>query len=398
MPLRRPLNARPGGSRLADQHAGIDHAFAQDGESKRMETRTLGQSGVAVSVLGLGTWPMGGDWWGGTDDAESIRTIHRALDLGVTLFDTAEAYANGHAEEVLGRALVGRREEAIIANKVMPNHFASDQIEQAFGASCRRLQTDYIDVYFLHWPNIDVRIGGPMETLERLRAAGRIRAIGVSNFTAAEIDAASQYGRVDVLQPPYNMFWRFIEGDQLPYCQEHGIGVMAYSGLAQGLLAGRLAPQTTFAAGDKRPTTVLFQPGVYERCLAAVEALRAIAVRAGLRVSQLAIAWLLGRAGLSTALVGARTVSEIEESVGGTTREVSSVDMAEADAITREVFETLPRVPDMFQNWVNWELQRRRYEQTSQPRAPGKERAPAPASMVQGSSNPLRDSRSGAPR
>lgn len=331
-----------------------------------METRTLGHSGVDVSVLGLGTWPMGGEWWGGTDDEDSIRTIHRALDLGVTLFDTAEAYGAGHAEDVLGRALARRRAEAVIADKVVPNHFEPDQIEQAFEASCRRLQTDYIDIYFLHWPNIDVPIGVPMEALERLRATERIRAIGVSNFTAAEIDAANQHGRVDVLQPPYNMFWRFIEGDQLPYCQEHGIGVMAYSGLAQGLLTGTLTAQTTFAPGDNRPTTVLFQPETYGRCLAAVEALTPIAERSGLTVSQLAIAWLLSRPGVSTALNGARTVSEIEENVPGATVQVSATHLAEADAVTREVFQTLPRVPDMFQNWANWELQRRRYEQTGQ--------------------------------
>lgn len=331
-----------------------------------METRTLGKSGVTVSVVGLGTWPMGGEWWGGTDDDESIRTIHRALDLGITLFDTAEAYAAGHAEEVLGRALVGRREQAIIADKVAPNHFAPDQIEAAFEASCRRLQTDSIDVYFLHWPNIDLPIGAAMETLEKLRAAGRIRAIGVSNFTSDEMRAASEYGRIDVLQPPYNMFWRFIEGDQLPYCREHGIGIMAYSGLAQGLLTGNLTLTTSFAEGDKRPTTVLFQPGTYERCLEAVEVLRPIAARVGLTVPQLAIAWLLSRPGVSTALVGARTVPEIEENAGGATDRVSAADMAATDAATRAVFESLPRVPDMFQNWENWELQRRRYEQDGQ--------------------------------
>lgn len=331
-----------------------------------METRALGQSGVTVSILGLGTWPMGGEWWGGTDDPESIRTIHRALDLGITLFDTAEAYAAGHAEEVLGQGLAGRRQQAVIADKVAPNHFAPDQIEEAFDASCRRLQTDYIDVYFLHWPNIDLPIGQAMETLEALRAEGRIRAIGVSNFTADEMRAASEYGQIDVLQPPYNMFWRFIEGDQLPYCREHGIGIMAYSGLAQGLLSGNLTAETTFPEGDKRPTTVLFQPGAYERCLAAVEALRPIAKRAGLTVPQLAIAWLLGRPGVSTALVGARTVPEIEENVVGATRQVSAEDMAAADAAGRDVFESLPRVPDMFQNWENWELQRRRYERDGQ--------------------------------
>ena len=227
-----------------------------------------------MSVLGLGTWPMGGEWWGGTDDAESIRTIHRALDLGVTLFDTAEAYAAGHAEEVLGRALVGRREQAVIADKVAPNHFAPDQIEEAFEASCRRLQTDYIDVYFLHWPNIDLPIGPAMESLERLRAAGRIRAIGVSNFTADEMRAASEYGQIDVLQPPYNMFWRFIEGDQLPYCQEHDIGIMAYSGLAQGLLTGNLTARDDLprraisgrrpSSSSQEPTSVAWRPST--RC------------------------------------------------------------------------------------------------------------------------------------
>jgi myo-inositol catabolism protein IolS len=331
-----------------------------------METRPLGQSGVNVSVVGLGTWPMGGEWWGGTDDDESVRTIHRALELGVTLFDTAEAYAAGHAEEVLGRALVGRRDQAVIADKVAPNHFEPAQIEAALDASCRRLQTDYIDVYFLHWPNIDAPIGAAMETLERLRAAGRIRAIGVSNFTSDEMRAAGQHGRIDVLQPPYNMFWRFVEGDQLPYCQEQGIGVMAYSSLAQGLLTGNLSRETTFPPGDQRPTTVLFQPGAYERCLDAVEQLRPIAGRAGLTVAQLAIAWLIGRPGVSAALVGARTVAEIEENVVGAVRPVSAADMAAADAVTRAVFESLPRVPDMFQNWENWDLQRRRYERTGQ--------------------------------
>ena len=136
--------------------------------------------------------------------------------------------------------------------------------------------------------------------------------------------AASEYGTIDVLQPPYNMFWRFIEGDQLPYCQEHGIGVMAYSALAQGLLTGNLTAATTFPEGDKRPTTALFQPGVYERCLAAVAALRPIAAGAGLTVPQLALAWLLAQPGVSTALVGARTVAEIEENVPGATAHLSA--------------------------------------------------------------------------
>ena len=329
-----------------------------------MEQRRLGQSGVHVSALGLGTWPMGGAWWGGTDDDESQRTIHRALELGVTLFDTAEGYGDGHAEEVLGRALAGRREEVVIADKVAPDHFEPRQIEAAFEASCQRLRTDYVDVYFLHWPNIDVPIGAAMGTLEKLRAAGRIRAIGVSNFTADEMRAASEHGRIDVLQPPYNLFWRFIESDQVPYCREHGIGIMTYSSLAQGLLTGTLTPTTTFAEGDSRPSTVLFQPGIYERCLQAVELLRPVAENASVTLPRLALGWLFGRPGVSTALVGARTVREIEEIADGAPWPISPADVAEADRIGDDIFETLPRVPDMFQTWTRSDLQRRRYERS----------------------------------
>src|SRR5215472_12782971 len=174
--------------------------FCQE-EGARMERRQLGRSGVEVSVVGLGTWPMRGEWWGAADDAESIRTIHRALELGVTLIDTAEGYGAGHSEEVLGRALAGRRQQAVIADKVAPDHLQPERIRQAFADSCRRLQTDYLDVYFIHWPNIDLPVGPAMEELEKLCREGRIRAIGVSNFTAAEMAEARQFGRIDVLQP-----------------------------------------------------------------------------------------------------------------------------------------------------------------------------------------------------
>ncbi len=326
-----------------------------------MEQRQLGTSGVAVSVLGLGSWPMAGDFWGTADDDESIRTIHRALELGVTLIDTAEGYGQGHAEEVVGRALAGRRQQAVIADKVSPNHLEPEQIRQAFADSCRRLQTDYIDIYFVHWPNIDLPIATIMEELERMRAAGQIRAIGVSNFTAAEMAEAQQYGRIDVLQPPYNMFWRFIELDQIPYCLEHNVGIMTYSSLAQGLLTGTLTAETQFS--DNRPATVLFQPDYYGRCLAAVEQLRPVAARYGKTVAQLAIAWLTGRLGVSTCLLGARTVAEIEENAGGVGWQMSADDLAEADGITRAIYEALPNYPDMFHLWQRSELQRRRYEQ-----------------------------------
>lgn len=330
-----------------------------------MEKRQLGKSGVEVSVLGLGTWPMGGEWWGGSDDEESIRTIHRALELGITLIDTAEGYGKGHSEEVVGRGLEGRRSQAIIADKVAPNHLEPAQIRQAFADSCRRLQTDYLDVYFIHWPNIDIPLGPAMEELEKMRQEGKIRAIGVSNFTTVEMDEARQYGRIDVLQPPYNMFWRYIERAEVPYCREYNIGIMTYSSLAQGLLTGALTRDTQFAEGDNRPTTVLFQPENYSRCLDVVDHMKPIAEKYGKTLAQLAIYWVTTRAGVSTSLLGARTVKEIEENAAGTGWTMDATDLNLIDGYAREVFSTLPEYPDMFRNWQRWELQRRRYEKSN---------------------------------
>jgi myo-inositol catabolism protein IolS len=226
-----------------------------------MQQRRLGSSQVSVSEIGLGTWGMSGAFWGAANDSESIRVIHQALDLGVTLIDTAEAYGRGHAEEVVGKALAGRREKAVIATKAAPNHLEPAEAVKALEGSLKRLQTDYVDVYFIHWPNPDVPLGATMDAFERLRAEGRIRALGVSNFGAKEMDAARQHGIIDVLQPPYNMLWREVEAATLPYCREHNIGVMPYSGLAQGLLTGALhrvrrgrrAPHDgPFPAGDLR--------------------------------------------------------------------------------------------------------------------------------------------------
>lgn len=353
---QRRGTCRPGGAGAARK--------VGDGKEGGMERRQLGASGVAVSVLGLGTWPMSGAWWGEADDAVSVRTIQRALDLGVNLIDTAEGYGGGHAEEVLGRALAGRRGAAVIADKVAPDHLEPALIRAAFEGSCRRLGTDYIDVYFVHWPNIDVPIAEIMGELERLRAEGKIRAIGVSNFTAEELAEAGRWGRVDVLQPPYNLFWRAIERAESPYCREQNIGIMTYSSLAQGLLTGTLTRATRFAAGDKRPTTVLFQPEHYDRCLDAVARMRPIAAKYGKTLAQAAIAWVTARPGVSTALLGARTPAELEENVGGVGWAMAEEDLALLDGYARAATEGLPPAPDMFHTWRHSDLQRRRYERS----------------------------------
>jgi myo-inositol catabolism protein IolS len=317
-----------------------------------MQQRRLGSSQVSVSEIGLGTWGMSGAFWGAADDSESIRVIHQALDLGVTLVDTAEAYGRGHAEEVVGKALAGRRQQAVIATKAAPNHLEPAEAVKALEGSLKRLQTDYVDVYFIHWPNPDVPLDATMDAFERLRTEGRIRALGVSNFGAKEMDSARQHGIIDVLQPPYNMLWREVEAATLPYCREHNIGVMPYSGLAQGLLTGALSRNTKFVEGDERRTTVLFQPGPYERALDAVEGLRPIAAKYGKSVAQLAVQWLTSRPGVSAPLLGARTVHEIKENAGSVGWSIAEADVAEIDRLTLPVWKEIADKGDMFGYWA----------------------------------------------
>jgi myo-inositol catabolism protein IolS len=317
-----------------------------------MEQRRLGQSPVSVSQIGLGTWGMSGAFWGPADDKESIRVIHRALDLGVTLIDTAEAYGQGHAEDVVGKALAGRRGQAVIATKVMAGHLDPAELERALERSLKRLQTDYVEIYFIHWPNPDFPMGPTMEVMERLRAQGKIRAIGVSNFGPAEMERARQYGTIDVLQPPYNMLWREIEARTLPYCRQHGIGVMPYSGLAQGLLTGSLARDTVFVEGDQRRTTVLFQPGPYERALDAVEGLRPIAAKYGKTIPQLAMQWVTSRPDISSPLVGARAVREMDENAGAIGWTIGPDDIAAIDRLTVPIWNEIADKGDMFGYWI----------------------------------------------
>jgi myo-inositol catabolism protein IolS len=316
-----------------------------------METRRLGTTELELSVVALGCWPMGPGYWGPPDDAASIRTIHRALDVGITTFDTAPAYGGGYSETILGRGLVGRRDEVMISTKVGA---VPAQIRSSLSASLERLQTDYVDICFVHWPNRGAPLAETMAVLEAVRVEGRIRAIGVSNFTLEMMEMASRHGTVDAVQPPYNLIWRFIEDDVGPYSVAHDIGIVTYSSLAQGLLTGTFGLNTTLPADDQRPRSVLWQPENYGKCLYAVERLRPIAADLGVTLAQLALRWLVAQPGVTTTLVGARVPDEIEDAAGALGWALPDEVLAAVQAISDELYLSLPIYPDMWGNWRTW--------------------------------------------
>lgn len=316
-----------------------------------MQRRAIGTTDLKLSTIGLGCWPMGAGYWGKADDEESIRTLHAALEAGVNHFDTAPAYGAGHSEEVVGRGLEGRRAEAVLSTKVGA---APERIRSSLEASLERLRTDYVDVCYVHWPQRKAPLAETMAVLESLRREGRIRAIGVSNFTVDMMKIASDYGEIDVIQPPYNLIWRFIEEDVLPYCRDRGIGVVSYSSLAQGLLTGTLGLNTTFAGDDQRVRNVLFQPENYAKSLYTVERLRAVADRAGVSVAGLALRWLVLRPGVTSALVGARTPQEIEQNAAAMDGGLDEELLSEIEEISDEVYVSMPYYYDMWGNWRTW--------------------------------------------
>ncbi|MFM7882850.1 MAG: aldo/keto reductase, partial [Microcystis panniformis] len=228
-----------------------------------MQKRYLGQTNIEITPLLVGTWQAGKKMWAGIEDEESIRAIRAAFEAGITTVDTAEIYGEGHSESIVAQALSDVREQVIYATKVFANHLKYEQVIAACDRSLKNLQTDYIDLYQIHWPSGSwnteiVPISETMTALNYLKAQGKIRAIGVSNFSRSQLEEASQYGRIESIQPPYSLFWRSVEKEIMPYCVENNISILAYSPLAQGLLTGKFRNGYQLAAEDHRIKNKLF--------------------------------------------------------------------------------------------------------------------------------------------
>jgi aryl-alcohol dehydrogenase-like predicted oxidoreductase len=288
------------------------------------EVIQIPDTSLKVSRVGLGTWAMGGWMWGGTDQGESVATIHAALDQGINLIDTAPVYGFGRSEEIVGAALEGVRADVVVATKTglewrdgkVYRNATRARIMQEVDDSLRRLRTDYIDIYQVHWPDPLVAVEETAEAMLSLYEQGKIRAIGASNFSVEQMERFRRVAPLHVLQPPYNLFERAIEADILPYCRANHIVTLGYGALCRGLLSGRMRPGTTFDGDDLRRVDPKFQAPRFTQYLDAVQQLDALAQRRFQRsVIHLAVRWMLDQ-GISVALWGGRHPEQVEAALG----------------------------------------------------------------------------------
>lgn len=317
-----------------------------------MQTRKLGYSNLYLTSIGLGTWAIGGGnnpyGWGPQDDNDSIATIRHALDLGINWIDTAAGYGKGHSEEIVGRAITGRRHEVIIATKCgilwkadgsdTYGHLQPESIRQEVENSLRRLKIEVIDLYQIHWPRPDEDIEAGWGTVADLIQAGKVRYGGVSNFSIAQLQRIQPIHPVTSLQPPYSMLVREVETELLPYCAANDIGVVAYSPMQAGLLTGKMTKErvAAFPANDWRKNSSFFQEPHLSAHLDLVEKLRPIAEYHGRSLPQLAIAWVLRRSEITSAIVGARRPEQVDEFLGTKQWSLSADDIAKIEALLVE--------------------------------------------------------------
>lgn len=307
-----------------------------------MQYRELGKSGLKVTPMALGGWPLGGgaEWGKKLPDETYLDMIRCALDGGINFIDSAVFYGHGHSEELIGQAVKGYdREKLVISTKQVAGRLTHETARETVEACLKRLDMDYVDIFLVHWPSPDVDIAENMDELNKLKDAGLIRAIGVSNYTLEHIKRARQYAQVDVLQPCYSLFWRYqLEREILPYCIENNIGIMTYSSIGQGILTGRFSAGKILDEGDQRQNTIpLYSDEVFPVAVKAAERIGEIGAKYGKTTVQTAINWVMNTPGITAALVGAKTRAQEEENLGALGWELSAEDRKAIGDIGLEV-------------------------------------------------------------
>ncbi len=330
-----------------------------------MKMRKCGASDIAVSVVGIGCWSFGGgqdDYWGQQDQQAVNEVVSAALDQGINYFDTAEGYNEGRSEESLAQALSGKREQAVISTKITPSNTEPATLRQHCEASLRRLGSDYVDIYYVHWPITEHSVPDAFAMLMELKSEGKVRSVAVSNFGVQQLGEALATGaQIDLNQICYNLLSRAIEAEIMPLCQAQNIGIVPYMPLMQGLLTGKYARveeippnrrRTRHFQGDLAPARH-GEAGAEELTFHIVAQLRQIAAEENLPMSQLALAWTMARPGVTSVLVGARNRQQLEDNAQSAEVELSEQLMGRLDALTEPLLEALGPNADYWQSGEN---------------------------------------------
>lgn len=313
-----------------------------------MEYVKLGQTNFDVSRITFGAMELGGgnafgngiDRWEVKSDEDNIKLLRTAFENGVTTFDTAEIYGAGHSEFVVGKALREIRKECVIATKISSHHLRPADVRTAVMQSLFRLNTDYIDLYYIHSPSKEIPIEDTMHALNQLKESGMIRAIGVSNFSLEQLKEALQFGRIDAIQPEYNLLQRDIERDLMRFCHDNAISVMSYNSIAKGILTG-IFHLGGREVNDFRRNRPLFQPENMQKTKALILALKEIADAHSATLSQIAINWLFHQKGLTSAIIGTQNEKHFLENLKAVDILLSDEEVARLDVVSKQVLSTL---------------------------------------------------------
>ena len=310
-----------------------------------MFIRRIHNTDLSVTAVGLGTWAMGNDFFGHVDDSESIYALRAGIDAGINLIDTAPAYGAGHAEEVVGKAIKGYRDKVVVATKCgiirtkddFVKNLKPESVLKEIDDSLRRLKTDYIDLYQLHWPDPNTPIEETLEAIEKIKSAGKFRYLGVSNFTPEQMDEVRKIADIVSLQPQYSMLDRSIEKEVVSYCQENGMGIISYGTLAGGLLSGKFKEIPTFKEGDYRGQFYnYYHEPEWSKIQKVIKVMRSVAREHNKTVAQVAINWTFSQLGITSVLVGAKNDKQARDNAAACSFTLTLDDLQKINKAIRE--------------------------------------------------------------
>jgi len=308
---------------------------------------------IGISQVDQPRLAFGGSWFvpygePSAEDANLLGAMQAAFDGGVRHFDTGATYGGGHSEELYGQFLATYRDKVFVASKYDPPESTAEAMYAQVLTSLERIKVDHIDLYYIHWPRIGRDLRPVMEALERARSEGKIGAVGVSNFSVADMEQVAEVGKIDAHQLGYNMTWRYAEEDVIPYCIEHGIKVVTYSTMAHGILTGKFGRDPGLREGDQRNRILPFRADIWPHVYEGVEQMKAIAAELGRPLSHLAIRWTLAQPGITSVVIGGRNAEQVSQVTGALDGDIPDAAIEKLTAISDEIIKHVPRANNLF--------------------------------------------------